>query len=79
MESKELVRIWVKRKCSDGHIEQGTCNIYFKTVAEAKKCVSYLNANEENPNVKYFYQKQIITEYNSAEEYVTEHELPKEL
>lgn len=78
MKTRELIRIWIKYKNNEGIIQQAACNIYFSTVAEAKKCVKYLNLTEDS-KYKYFYQKQTITEYETAEEYVKEHTVQDEL
>lgn len=78
MKETSIIRIWLKFK-EDGLIQESPCNIYFKSIKEAEKCVKYMNSkikNEEYGYYKYgyFYRHEKMIEYKSADEYIAQDE-----
>lgn len=71
-----IFRIFMDFK-EDGVIQQSPLSISFKTEEEAKKCVDYLNSKRESGlmglyKYAYFYKREQIKEYKTAEEYIAE-------
>ena len=82
MKKKSVIRIWLRFK-EDGLRQEKPCNIHFKSIKEAEKCIQYMNSKIKNEDIDYhkygyFYRHETLVEYETAQEYIAEQESKKE-